>query len=691
MVRAEPAQQLRPIPDLLAKYDCERAGTASQGYAQYVAGQFVEWTESYSFEGETKNVHCVRQTSPIPATLTQSEAASFIEMSRGIGDTPPSDSKPRERGQDTPNRSTVDEMIRKAIPAPVLQPRSSDTSTPGSEGKASLQDLIISPGPEPQGTLVALTQSSMAGAPEYSVVQWADVRQHFRDHALPNTANLSSPNSESHRERPVSSRPSERQQTIGVDERARSTMTSFPDRVVGKLYSEYPNGDVTTCSATLVSPYVAVTAGHCLHARDRGGYATRALFIPAQSQSAFGGIVTYPYSYKFVTHVNVNPRWTQISGGTTINVFDARYDYGAVYFNTPWSYTTTFAPMIYGTTFAASLNIGYPGQVQGTNGNEGGWYDLGSEALYSFSSLRSYQVREFELDISGGNSGGPYFALDGSNYVITGIVSYGGDDRAGGVWLGGANESAFRGFGTWTPSSASPTQIANDLRAPIILSSNVAKDGASYLRFFNNSPSSGTVTVRFYDEAGVEVGVWISPTIPPLASRQFAVSDIEKAANIRVGATKLYSAKISSTFRGLFQHVAWNVAGQGLTNLSGCNTGLSNNTTAAINVHSSRLNDDYPSYIVLHSLSQQITDISADVFDSRTGIRLGGVTFRNVPANASGLLDIDKFEIPLKYSPLPDQYHYNIVLTGNTAAYIQHQVDNLNAGLLTNMTGTCTL
>lgn len=468
-------------------------------------------------------------------------------------------------------------------------------------------------------------------------------------------------------------------------------MTLFPDRVVGKLYAEYPDGAVTTCTATLVSPYVAVTAGHCVHARDRGGYATRVAFVPAQSQSTFGGVVNYPYSFKLAAFVTVNPRWTQISGGSTINIFDARYDYGAIYFSTPWNYTTTFAPMIYGTTYGAALNVGYPGKVQGIDGNEGGWSDIGAEALRSALNLRSYQVREFELDISSGNSGGPYFALDGSNYVITGIVSYGGDDRAGGVWLGGANESSFRAYGTWTPNSASPGQVANDLRAPILLSSSVAEDGASYLRFFNNSPSSGTVTVRFYDIFGSDVGGWISPSIAPLASRQFAVSDIEIVAGINSAANVIYSAKISSTFVGLFQHVAWNVAGQGLTNLSGCNTGLSDNTTAAINVHSSRLNDDYPSYIVLHSVSPQTTDITADVFDALTGLRIGGVTFRDVPANASGLLEISEFEDRLNYTPLPGQNHYNIVLTGNTAAYIQHQVDNISAGMITNMTGTCTL
>jgi hypothetical protein len=169
------------------------------------------------------------------------------------------------------------------------------------------------------------------------------------------------------------------------------------------------------------------------------------------------------------------------------------------------------------------------------------------------------------------------------------------------------------------------------------------------------------------------------------------MSNIEITAGINVGNIVAYSARITSTFSGLFQHVAWNVLGEGLTNLSGCSTGLSDNTTTAINVHSSVINASYPSYLVVHSVSAETSTIAADVFDAETGVRVGGVVFTNVPSYATGVLDIALLESRMGYVPSPTQYHYNVVLTGNTAAYITHQVDNVSAGMITNMTGACTL
>ena len=67
------------------------------------------------------------------------------------------------------------------------------------------------------------------------------------------------------------------------------------------------------------------------------------------------------------------------------------------------------------------------------------------------------------------------------------------------------------------------------------------------------------------------------------------------------------------------------------------------------------------------------------------------MVFTNVPGNATGVLDIALLEERMGFTPSPNQLHYNVVLSGNTAAYITHQVDNVSAGMITNMTGTCTL
>jgi hypothetical protein len=369
---------------------------------------------------------------------------------------------------------------------------------------------------------------------------------------------------------------------------------------------------------------------------------------------------------------------------------DSRHDYGVIYFSSPWTYTSTFAPIVYNYTASVTANLGYPGRVQDTDGNEGQWLDAGPENARSAITLRGFQVREFELDISGGNSGGPFFGFDGANFFLAGIVSYAYADNGGGVWLGGTNETVFRSYASWTPSLATPSRVSSDIRAPLILTS-IFDGGESYLRFFNNSPSAGTVTLRFFDVNGVDVGGWQSPSIAPFASRQFTMAAIEQVAGLRIGNNIIVSTRMTSTFTGLFQHVAWNVDGESLTNLSGCSNGLSSNISTAINVHSSLLEEVYPSYIVLHSLESQTSNITADVYDSVTGVRVGGVTFRNVPGNASDIFSMGDIEALMGFRPNSTQYHLNVVLSGNSAAYLQHQVENENSGVTTNFTSMCKL
>jgi len=61
-------------------------------------------------------------------------------------------------------------------------------------------------------------------------------------------------------------------------------------------------------------------------------------------------------------------------------------------------------------------------------------------------------------------------------------------------------------------------------------------------------------------------------------------------------------------------------------------------------------------------------NITADVYDSVTGSRLGGVTFRNVPGNPSSVLSMSDIEDLMGFTPNATQYHLNVVLSGNSAA-----------------------
>ena len=47
---------------------------------------------------------------------------------------------------------------------------------------------------------------------------------------------------------------------------------------------------------------------------------------------------------------------------------------------------------------------------------------------------------------------------------------------------------------------------------------------------------------------------------------------------------------------------------------------------------------------------------------------MGGVTFRNVPGNASGVLSMSDIEDLTGFTPKATQYHLNVALSGNSAA-----------------------
>jgi len=73
-------------------------------------------------------------------------------------------------------------------------------------------------------------------------------------------------------------------------------------------------------------------------------------------------------------------------------------------------------------------------------------YASGTETSRSLNLLRAFQVREFRVDVSSGQNGAPMWTYDGTTRSIIGVVSYGGDEVAGGVWFGGENQAIVSAF-----------------------------------------------------------------------------------------------------------------------------------------------------------------------------------------------------------------------------------------------------
>lgn len=95
-----------------------------------------------------------------------------------------------------------------------------------------------------------------------------------------------------------------------------SAVTTYPYRAAGKLFFTTPTGN-KTCSASVISPRVVFTAGHCVHNGNGSatGWFSNFMFVPAFNNG------TAPYlswSASFISSIGI---WTN-GGGTVPNAAD---------------------------------------------------------------------------------------------------------------------------------------------------------------------------------------------------------------------------------------------------------------------------------------------------------------------------------------------------------------------------------
>jgi V8-like Glu-specific endopeptidase len=83
---------------------------------------------------------------------------------------------------------------------------------------------------------------------------------------------------------------------VGTDDRQQITDASgYPDRVVGWLWSQAQDDSWSTCTATLIGPFTAVTAAHCVYVHDKGGWIKQMLFIPGVTDPESAPFGTYDW------------------------------------------------------------------------------------------------------------------------------------------------------------------------------------------------------------------------------------------------------------------------------------------------------------------------------------------------------------------------------------------------------------
>lgn len=220
-----------------------------------------------------------------------------------------------------------------------------------------------------------------------------------------------------------------------------------------------------------------------------------------------------------------------------------------------------------------------------------------------------------------------------------------------------------------------------------------ASGKASYLRVFNTSESTGDVEVVFVStDTGEELGRW-STSIPSLAAPQFTVSDLEAQATPMITSSQAangYTLLVRSEFTGRLQHVVWNASAGSLTNMSSCGAKSFNSTRYISNVHTSRIGG-YPSTLYVSNEQSSTRFELFRVYNAETGAYIGD--WNNDFTEAAGVKGYAVADIETELGLTPDTtpLHLNFIRDTFGTGIMQHVVNNVDGGALTDMTQACFL
>lgn len=214
----------------------------------------------------------------------------------------------------------------------------------------------------------------------------------------------------------------------------------------------------------------------------------------------------------------------------------------------------------------------------------------------------------------------------------------------------------------------------------------------SNLRLINPTAATGNVTITIRNAAGTVLGSWTRAVAAGTAP-QLTMKQIEDGAGVTppavvAGATNTATLEITSTFEGQLQHVVYNPVKGALTNISLC-FNASTDTTNVSNVHTSLFASNYPSAVTITNTGAASAALIL-VTESLTGAAVGTYTSPSIAEGASLTIAEQDIETQLGFAP-GSRLHLTLTLTGAFTGSLSHTVDNLIAGVMTDMTARCRL
>lgn len=290
------------------------------------------------------------------------------------------------------------------------------------------------------------------------------------------------------------------------------------------------------------------------------------------------------------------------------------------------------------------------------------------------------------LSCTGGGSGACAANISGGGNVTLTPVAPAGWQFTG--WSGACSGTGSCAVTMSTSRNVQAT-FAPSLRLATVYSS-AQTTAQSFLRFVNTGSSAATVNVALADYAtGQILGTWTSSSIGAGVALQVQINTVESALPSGTSKPQYYAAAIQSNMTGYIQHVLYRPADGTLTNLSTCDSGVTANSTQVANVHSTLLDYGFPSSIALTNTGSSSSTATLGIYDSTTGVKLGTYTSSSIPSGAQAIISIASIESSTGVKPTSVQYHYTIKVENSFTGSIQHLVNNLQRGVITDMTTIC--
>lgn len=276
-----------------------------------------------------------------------------------------------------------------------------------------------------------------------------------------------------------------------------------------------------------------------------------------------------------------------------------------------------------------------------------------------------------EFDLGTNDVGGPQPVVRGADNNIW-----------VGSWRSGSGAFYFQ-VSRVVPVSQSPL--------PGAIFSSAQTTSQSFLRFHNTGTTAGTVTLALRNNVtGASIGQWTTPSIPAGSEQQYSIGSIESALG-SFTKPSYYSVAMQTNISGHFQHVLWRPADGTLTNLSTCASGVTADRTQLSGVHSTLVGTGYPSTVVVNNTGAGPAAVALGVYDAGSGTKLGTYTTASIPAKGQALLSVATIESSVGFSPSDGMYHYVIKTEGAFTGFLQHLVNNVQVGVITDMTTSCSL